>query len=231
MVRMFVMIVPVVALLLAGSRTSAYVPPQNSPKNTFAKQANKPAFAAASVVTATAAAFAIFLGVADPALAAASSSSKTAAHISITDVPPTSVQVNIKDLPVIGNILSGTYTKVPDDLLDSIMIKPSVTIQSPKDKVAAIQAATSGHLEFDVDGLISTHLDVDLAADKSGVATIRVTSPLIPQLPFKNMASSHPTKFGSKPSEWNAVTNLGDGSTYYYNKKTDVTQFERPTGL
>jgi hypothetical protein len=227
---MFVVIVPVVATLLLMDTASAYVPPQNAPKNTFVK-ANKPAFAAASVVTATAAAFAIFLCAADPALAASSVSSKTAAHISIKDVPPTSVQVNIKDLPVIGNILSGTYTKVPDDLLDSIMIKPSVTIQSPKDKVAAIQAATSGHLEFDVDGLITTHLDVDLAADKPGVATIRVTSPLIPQLPFKNMASSTPTKVGSKASEWNAVTNLGDGSTYYFNKNTDVVQFERPTGL
>jgi hypothetical protein len=111
---------------------------------------------------------------------------KTAAHISLTKLPPTAIDVEIGDLPVIGKLLSGVYTKV-----DGVGDKPaSITIESPTDKFGAIRAATTGgHLEFDIDGLITTHLDVDIAAEKPGVATVRVSSPLIPQLPYKNKAS------------------------------------------
>jgi hypothetical protein len=113
--------------------------------------------------------------------------SKTAAKVSLTSLPPTAIDVEIGDLPVVGNLLSGVYTKV-----DSIPAGTSaaITIESPKDKLGAIKSvATGGHLEFDVDGLLATHLDVDIAADSAGVATIRVKSPLIPALPFKNTAS------------------------------------------
>lgn len=116
----------------------------------------------------------------------ANAPTKTAAHISLTKLPPTAIDVEIGDLPVIGKLLSGVYTKV-DGLAGD---KPaSITINSPTDKLGAIRAATTGgHLEFDVDGLITTHLDVDIAAEKAGVATIRVSSPLIPQLPYQNKA-------------------------------------------
>lgn len=113
--------------------------------------------------------------------------SKTAAKISLTSLPPTAIDVEIGDLPVIGSLLSGVYTKV-----DAIPAGTSaaITIESPKDKFGAIKSvATGGHLEFDVDGILATHLDVDIAADTAGVATIRVKSPLIPALPFKNTAS------------------------------------------
>lgn len=113
--------------------------------------------------------------------------SKTAAKISLTSLPPTAIDVEIGDLPVIGNILSGVYTKV-----DSVPGggPAAITIESPKDKFGAIKSvASGGHLEFDVDGVLTTHLDVDIAADKAGVATIKVRSPLIPALPFKNTAS------------------------------------------
>ena len=112
--------------------------------------------------------------------------SKTAAKVSFTSLPPTSIDVEIGDLPVVGGLLSGVYTKV-----DSVPAGSSaaITIESPKDKFSAIKAASGGHLEFDVDGVLSTHLDVDIAADKAGVATVKVKSPLIPSLPFKNTAS------------------------------------------
>lgn len=111
-----------------------------------------------------------------------------------------------------GNLLSGTYTKVADGSIKN----PSITISSPTDKVKAIsEIATGGHLEFDVGGILSTHLDVDVAADEAGVAKVRVASGLIPRLPFKNLASaSAGSPTGGKPSPWNMVTNLGSGGTY-----------------
>ena len=118
---------------------------------------------------------------------ASSGPSKTAAKVSLTSLPPTAIDVEIGDLPVIGNLLSGVYTKV-----GSIPSSQSaaIIIESPANKLGAVKsAATSGHLEFDVDGVLATHLDVDIAADKGGVATIKVRSPLIPSLPFKNTAS------------------------------------------
>jgi len=98
--------------------------------------------------------------------------------------------------------------------------------------------ATSGHLEFDVTGILNTHLDVDVAADQAGVAKIRVASNLIPPLPFKNVASSSSgatsglaVKGGGKESPWNKVTNMGSGETYYYNEKSGLTQYEVPPGF
>ncbi|KAL3903873.1 MAG: hypothetical protein SGILL_010279, partial [Bacillariaceae sp.] len=61
--------------------------------------------------------------------------------------------------------LSGVYTKI-DDSEGVDDASSAVTIESPKDKVAAIKAiASSGHFEFDVDGVVNTHLDVDVATD------------------------------------------------------------------
>jgi len=158
----------------------------------------------------------------------ASATSKTAGQISLNSIPPTSVKVDVRDLPVIGDVLSGTYTRVSDANDKS---PASVSIISPKDKVGAIRAAaTGGHLEFDVDGLVATHLDIDVAADEAGVLTARVSSPLIPKLPFKNGASSAP-KVGGKASDWSSVTNLGDGKVYFYNSKTDETTYQKPSNI
>jgi len=155
-------------------------------------------------VAAATAALSLLLSTAEPAIA-----SDTAAQITLNRLPPTSIDVEIKDLPVVGNLLSGTYTKVPDGSVK----QPSLVIRSPTDKVKAIQSiATGGHLEFDVSGIISTHLDVDVAAEQAGVAKIRVASNLIPKLPFKNLAApSTGSPTGGKESPWNMVTNMGSG--------------------
>jgi hypothetical protein len=159
--------------------------------------------------------------------------SDVAAQISLDRIPPTSISIQIDDLPVIGSILSGTYTKVNDGSIKD----PSITIKSPKDKVRAISSiATGGHLEFDVGGKVSTHLDVDIAADEAGTAKVIVKSNLIPKLPFKNLASSNTvtgtkSTTGGKESQWNIVTNLGNGESYYYNAKSGVTQYDRPDKL
>lgn len=152
--------------------------------------------------------------------------SNSAGQIELNSIPPTSINVDINDLPIIGKIISGTYTKVADGSINN----PSITIKSPKDKVAAIKGATTGHLEFDVKGLIGTHLDVDIVTDESGVATVRVASPLIPKLPFKNAANKAVSKVAGdkKPSDWSIVTNLGDGKSYYYNEKTGMSRTEKP---
>ena len=152
--------------------------------------------------------------------------SQAAAQISLNTLPPGSISVQIRDLPVIGNLVSGTYTKVPDGSI----AKPSVTITSPKDIVQALQSiVTAGHLEFDVSGILTTHLNVDVASDEPGVAKIRVASNLIPKLPFRNLASGTAGSItGGRESMWNVVTNMGSGESYYYNEKTGLTQFERP---
>ena len=160
--------------------------------------------------------------------AAPEATSTTAAQISLNSIPPSSISVQIKDLPVIGKLASGVYSRGPDSTKIS---KPSIVIQSPADKTKAIQdIVTSGHLEFDVSGVIKTHLDIDVAAEKAGEMRIRIASNLIPKLPFQNAASfaksGSPT--GGKESPWNMVQNMGSGSTYYYNEKTGVTQYEKP---
>jgi hypothetical protein len=156
----------------------------------------------------------------------AAASSEAAAQISLNTLPPGSISVQIRDLPVIGALASGTYTKVPDGSIP----KPSVTITSPTDKVKALKSiATAGHLEFDIKGILTTHLDVDVAADEPGVAKIRVASSLIPKLPFRNLASGTAGSMtGGKESRWNVVTNMGSGESYYYNERTGLTQYERP---
>lgn len=194
-----------------SSRTTSKVPTDKS-KNHVAQ-----AFAAAALSTV------LLLTGPPPALA-----SDTAAQINLKSLPPSSVSIEIGDLPVVGSLLSGTYTKVPDG---SVKTKPGVVIKSPSDKVKAIsQIATGGHLEFDVSGLLNTHLDVDVAADEAGTARIVAKSPLIPKLPFRNLASTEQKQqnTGKKESEWNVVTNLGNGDSYYYNEKTGVTQYQRP---
>jgi len=200
-------------LALVATLAMAYQPPQPPP-------ARPSQHATASA--AAAAALTVLLSTSPlPAMA-----SDTAAQITLQQLPPSSISIQIGDLPVVGNLLSGTYTKVPDGSIAS----PSVVIKSPKDKVKAIrQVATGGHLEFDVGGKISTHLDVDVAADEFGTAKVLVQSNLIPKLPFKNQASSMigaPT--GGKESPWSIVTNLGSGESYYYNVKSGVTQTSRP---
>lgn len=200
----------VLCALVAGSQ--AYTPHGN------AKKTLKPTFVAKAAATAALGA----LLATEPA----SASSKLAAQIQVNSIPPTSIQVNIRDLPLVGEILSGTYTKVSEPVSN-----PSVTISSPTDKISAIKsAATNGHLEFDVKGVVGTHLDIDLAAEQSGVANVRVASPLIPQLPFKNPAASSPLASDAKTSDWFVVTNMGSGKSYYYNDKTGDTTYQKPTG-
>jgi hypothetical protein len=183
---------------------------------------NKKSFSLPKVdakAAAAAVAISVLLSTTEPAMA----TSKTAAQISLDSLPPATISVQIQDLPVVGNLLSGTYTKV-----DKIEGKPSIVIKSPADKLAAVQSiATGGHLEFDINGLINTHMDVDVGADEPGVAKVRVASNLIPKLPFKN-AATMPESFSGKKTPWNVVTNMGTGSTYYYNEETGDSQFEKP---
>lgn len=157
----------------------------------------------------------------------AEATSKTAAQISLNAVPPTSVKVDVKDLPVVGSLVSGTYTRVSDKDVTS----PSIKISSPKDKIGAVKAAaTGGHLELDVSGILSTHVDIDVAADEAGVLTAKVKSPLVPKLPFVNSASASAAT-GGKTSDWNKVVNLGDGGVYYYNSETSETSLTAPSKI
>jgi hypothetical protein len=96
------------------------------------------------------------LPVVEPAFA----SSGTAAQIQLNSVPPSTVQLQIGDLPVIGNLLSGTYARIDPGAAAAVgkalggdgeaaYKAASMIIKSPSDKVAAIKdLATTGHLEF-----------------------------------------------------------------------------------
>jgi hypothetical protein len=160
----------------------------------------------------------------EPAFAA---TSKESAQIYLESLPPSTVSVQISDLPVIGSLISGTYTKVPDDALINGR-SPSVVIKSPKDKVSAIKAfLTTGHLEFDITGLLTTHVDMDLGTEEPGVARVRIAAPGIPTLPFHNAATQFTPPTGKK-TPWSIVSNLGNGESYYYNEETGESQFERP---
>ena len=98
------------ALLLAlAASASAFSAPS---KPAVAKKAPAANPVAAAVATAAASASLAFVLAGSPLDAHATS--KTAGQISLNSLPPTSVQVNIKDLPVVGDLLSGTYTKVSD---------------------------------------------------------------------------------------------------------------------
>lgn len=204
-------------LCFLGSHVAAFQTPKPTPT---------PAAAAAAKATA-AATLAALLVTGTPALA-----DSGAAQIMIDQVPPTTVSIQVGDIPVVGSLVSGTYTKLDAKAAKELTSPPSVVISSPKDKIKALKAATTGgHLEFDVGGKVGlkTHLDVDIAADQAGVAKVRVASNLIPALPFKNIASANYVEKGSKPSDWSIVTNMGNGESYYYNTKTGATQYEIPS--
>lgn len=141
-----------------------------SPKQTFA-------------TVAASASLAAVLDISEPAVAM----STTAAQIHLNSLSLTTISVQISDVRVLGKLLWGTYSKVDSPAAG----KAAVTIKTPPDKFAAFNFfGAGGHLKFYVDGLLQTHLDVDVAASKkAGVVTFQVASPLIPQLPFKSSAS------------------------------------------
>ena len=226
--------------LCLSSRSTSNVSALQPPKLSMLPfGSSPPAATAAAAAKATAAAtLAVLLMVGTPvapAFAAAShTTSSGAAQIMVDQIPPTTISIQVKDIPVIGNVISGTYTKIDAKAAKQLTAPPSVVISSPKDKIKALKAAvTEGHIEIDVGGKVglSTHLDIDLAADEAGVAKVRVASNLIPQLPFKNLASATPSGQTGKESQWNVVTNMGNGQSYYYNTKTGATQFEKPNKL
>ena len=75
-------------------------------------------------------------------------------------------------------------------------------------------------MEFDISGMLTTHLDVEVEANQKGVASVNFKSALIPKWPF-----------GRSKSDWNRVTNLGTGEIYYFNQVSGVAQYEEPEEL
>lgn len=234
-------IVFAVSLCILGTTTTAFQPPKIPSITTHhdvgriatATEASTTTpvvtqFVAKAVTSAATVALSAILLLTTTTSSAAWASDKiptqdSAAQITLNRLPPSSISVQIKDLPVVGSLLSGSYSKIPDLVVDA-KNPPSVVIKSPVDKVAAIQSIVkNGHLAFDIHGLIENHVEVDISAEKAGVMNVRVASDLIPKLPFTNVVAK-----GGKESPWNAVTNMGSGEVYFYNEKTGVTQYARP---
>ena len=59
-------------------------------------------------------------------------------------------------------------------------------------------------------------LDIRIAS-QPGTLGVTITSPGLPKLPI-----------GGGTSDWQAITNVGSGATYYYNTKTGVTTYDSP---
>ena len=137
-----------------------------------------------------------------------------AARIAVNRIPPLSIKFDLTDVPLVGKALKGTYVKVKEE-----KAKPaSVVIASPKDKIGFVQQAINeGNVDLGLGGLLSTNVDIQLEPNQPGVAPLQVKSPLIPKWPF-----------GAEASDWNKVTNMGNGKVYYFNSKTGQVQYEQP---
>jgi len=150
--------------------------------------------------------------------------SDRAACVEINRLPPQSVQIDLRNVPLVGPALSGTYTKVPTTATKSASNKPSVVISSPKDQWgAAREAAERGNLEFRLRGLFESFVDIKLEPNEAGVAPVQIRSPLIPQWPWAKQRKKR-----RRPSDWHRVTNLGNGEVYYFNARTGQSQYEAP---
>jgi hypothetical protein len=121
----------------------------------------------------------------------------------------------LSDVPTIGSALSGTNAKVRDVKI------PSVEISSLKDEIGAVrEAAEEGNLDFGVQGILSTSLDIELEPNRPGVAPVTIKSPLIPKWHFKR-----------QKSDCFKVSNCGNGKCYYFNSSTGGTRYDEPESL
>jgi hypothetical protein len=143
--------------------------------------------------------------------------SDTAAKIEIKRLPASTINLDLRDIPIIGGMLSGTWVRVGKP--ERNKHAPEITIASPNDKFGAIRGFLEhGHLEFDLSGLLTTTLNLDVEPNQKGEANLRLTSNIIPKFSFGR----------NQESDWHRVTNMGDGGTYYFNSKTGETQYEEP---
>jgi len=162
--------------------------------------------------------------------------SNTAAQVAFNSIPPSTVELNLSDLPVVGKLLSGTYSKVASATNKSgssgiSKENASISISSPSDIIGAAQnLVQNGHAEVDVSGIIDTHLNIDVAANNPGVATIRVESPLIPKLPFTSKINNANGN-GEKDSKFWEVTNMKSGRVFYTNSETGESFYRRPGNI
>eukprot|EP00629_Pelagomonadales_sp_RCC1024_P006993 CAMPEP_0119274894 /NCGR_PEP_ID=MMETSP1329-20130426/12878_1 /TAXON_ID=114041 /ORGANISM="Genus nov. species nov., Strain RCC1024" /LENGTH=233 /DNA_ID=CAMNT_0007275245 /DNA_START=43 /DNA_END=741 /DNA_ORIENTATION=+ len=117
----------------------------------------------------------------------------------------------VVDLPVLGRFgvspsKAPATVKVSGDLVGTALSakdgKVAVTVTTPK--IGPLPA------------LSNEVLDIRISSNP-GVLGVTVANPAIPKLPV-----------GSGTSDWNAVTNIGSGATYYFNTKTGVTQYTNP---
>jgi len=159
--------------------------------------------------------------------------SNNAVQVSLNNIPPTTIELNLADLPVVGKLLTGTYSKVASTANGggTSNDNASVSISSPKDKIGAVQnLVQNGHAEVDILGIIDTHLNIDVSASKAGIATIRIENPLIPKLPFVNKFND-PKGNGEEDSKFWEVTNLKSGKVYYTNTDTGESFYRRPANI
>jgi len=213
------------------SRTTIQEMQKNLHESTATTTPQKKIFNHFQAATATLAAGAFLLSTTvQPAFAKTNAPkvNPAAVQISLDGIPPSSLQLNAKSLPVVGGLITGRYAMVDG----SEMGKPSITVQTPKDAIKALAGLKAGHLEADLAGIVKGHLNVDIAAT-AGEATVKVSSPLIPALPFKNSASGDKDTVMAKgkTSPWNKVVNMGSSDTYYYNRNTEVSQRGVPTDI
>ena len=146
---------PIIPHTASSSRISL-VPPFSSSSSSLlssthaAASASQNPIAATAKATAAAATLAVLLTTfpCGPAFAASSDrSGGAAAQIMIDQIPPTTISIQANDIPVVGKIISGTYTKLDAKSVKGLTSPPSVVITGPKDKIKFLKAAaTEGHI-------------------------------------------------------------------------------------
>lgn len=201
-------------------RINMPTPPQlmmlSNNQNTDTKVEQQPKLRGNGVInSATAATLSLLASFVPPDTTAGSDQ---AAKVTLQSFPPTTIQLDLSDIPLVGGMISGTWAKVAAPLKSNK--PPSIVVASPTEKFGAIRNFLDrGRLEFDIGGLLTTQLKVDVEPnDQGGEALIRLSSKLIPKWPFGRTTKSN----------WNRVTNMGNGETYYFDSVSGQAQYEEP---
>ena len=228
-------------IIFRSAFRSAHLLPHTSTLLHLASSASQPlqqiAERAATGVLATAMAFAV-----NSPEAFAASSKKDALGIELNTLPSISKEGLKTSVKIPGAKIPGVKIPVFSGGVADIGVKfdkknkgpTDIGVKLPGDLKGAADGALKGDLalvvkspamsfnvpllgKLSIPAINNERFDIDITTS-AGRAVIEVKNDNIPALPFP----------GKKSSQWQAISNLGNGETYYYNTKTGATQYEYP---
>ena len=166
----------------------------------------------------------------------AASAKKDALGIELNTLPSISkegLKTSVK-IPGVAPVFSGGLADIGVKFDSKSKCAGDIGVKLPGDLKGAADGALKGDLalvvkspalafnlpllgKLSLPALDNERFDIDIFTS-AGRAVIEVKNDNIPALPFP----------GKKSSPWQAISNLGNGETYYFNTKTGVTQYEYP---